>query len=202
MNWQVRHQGSPHPVEMTLEELQEALLDGHWEPTDEVMGPGDTDWVAIENHPVLSEIAADMEEPPPRTYDDETRLDMNALIDVCLVLLVFFMLTTTVAAMQKRLEAPTIEEGNVKVAVLKKEDVEKNMIHVTARMEGGEPVIKVEGEVTSLDQLIPKMRRFVNVTRKTRLLLEHDDQVTQEVVVKIIDAAKGAGMDRVHFVVN
>jgi len=202
MNWKVRHQGSPQPVEMTLEELQEALLDGHWEPTDEVQGPDDVDWVAIENHPALAEIAADMEEPPPRTYDDETRLDMNALIDVCLVLLVFFMLTTTVAAMQKRLEAPTIEEGNVKIAVFTKDEVEKNMIHVIARVEGGQTVIKVEGEVVDLDQLMPKMRRFVNATRKTRLLLEHDDQVTQDVVVKIIDAAKGAGMDRVHFVVN
>jgi hypothetical protein len=31
--------------------------------------------------------------PPAKPYDDETRLDMTALIDVTLVLLIFFILT-------------------------------------------------------------------------------------------------------------
>ena len=112
-------------MELTWQALLEGLQDGAWEATDEVMGPDDKTWVAIESHPALAEIAADMEPPPPRTYDDETRLDMNALIDVCLVLLIFFILTTTVAAMQKRLEAPSVEEGKVKVAVVTKEQVKE-----------------------------------------------------------------------------
>ena len=110
--WKIRHEGSPRSVDnLTLAQILEGLQDGLWEATDEVMGPNDAAWVAIENHPQLAEVAADLEPPPQRTYDDETRLDMNALIDVCLVLLIFFMLITSYAVLQKRLEQPPITES-------------------------------------------------------------------------------------------
>jgi len=128
MNWKIRHEGSPEHVEMSLEQLQQGLADGVWEPTDEVLGPGETEWLPIESHPALAELAADLEPPPPRTYDDETRLDMTPLIDVCLVLLVFFMLTATVAALQTRLDAPGIEKDNKRIPVVTKDHVDKQMI--------------------------------------------------------------------------
>ena len=62
MTWKVRHQGSPQSVEgLTLAQVVEGLQDGLWEPTDEVMGPQDKDWVAIENHPQLAEVAMAVE---------------------------------------------------------------------------------------------------------------------------------------------
>jgi biopolymer transport protein ExbD len=201
MNWKVRHEGSPQAVELTFEQLQDGLADGRWEATDEVMGPTDADWVALENHPALAELAAELEPPPPKTYDDETRLDMTALIDVTLVLLVFFILTTTVAAMQKRMEAPSVAEGKVQVAVLTKEKVEQQMIHVTAKMEGGEPVVRVEGKPVDLSALTGALSRFSRASGKTKLLLEHDDNVSQETVVQIIDCAKGARIERIATVV-
>jgi biopolymer transport protein ExbD len=201
MNWKVRHEGSPQAVELTFEQLQDGLADGRWEPTDEVMGPEDNGWVPIESHPALAELAAELEPPPPKTYDDETRLDMTALIDVCLVLLVFFILTTTVAALQKMLEAPSVEEGKVKVAVLTKEKVAEQMIHVTAKMENGEPVIRVEDKVVQPDNLLAELRRYSRANGKNKLLLEHDDNVSQETVVQIIDAAKGAQMERIATVI-
>src|SRR5216684_2698100 len=108
MSWKVRHEGSPRSIEgLTVPEITQGLLDGLWEPTDEVMGPDDPDWVAIENHPKFSELALDLEPPPPKEHDDETRLDMTALIDVTMVLLIFFILTTGYAALQKMIEGPT-----------------------------------------------------------------------------------------------
>src|SRR5260370_30512233 len=98
MNWKIRHEGSPKAVEdLTLPEVLEGLQDGLWEPTDEVMGPDDQAWIAIENHPQLEEVAADLELPPGPSHHDETHLDMTPLIDVCLVLLIFFILTTSYA---------------------------------------------------------------------------------------------------------
>jgi biopolymer transport protein ExbD len=201
MNWKIRHEGSPQSVEIEQQELLDGLLDGAWEPTDEVMGPNDPDWVAIENHPALAEIAADLEPKQPKPYDDETRLDMNALIDVTLVLLIFFILTTTVAALQKRLDAPTAEEGKPKVAVLTKKDVQEQMIHVKAVMEGGQPVVKIEDTPIDPARLLKELRSYVKETRKTDLLLEHDDNVPHDLVVRIIDSARGAGMNRVRLVV-
>src|SRR5437879_4044447 len=62
MTWRIRHEGSPRAVEgLSLAEVVEGLQDGLWEPTDEVMGPLDHDWVALETHPQFADIAIDLE---------------------------------------------------------------------------------------------------------------------------------------------
>src|SRR5713101_5012228 len=114
MSWKIRHEGSPRALEgLTLTQVVEGLQDGLWEVTDEVMGPQDEQWVAIESHPQLAEVALDLE-PPPRHQEDETRLDMNPLIDVALVLLIFFILTTSYAALQKVLDMPGMSDTKLK----------------------------------------------------------------------------------------
>ena len=124
MNWKIRHEGSSSVVaDLTLEQVIEGLQDGHWETTDEVQGADESAWVPLEAHPVFEEIAADVEPPPPHAHDDETNLDMNPLIDVCLVLLVFFILTTSYAAFMKRIEAPSVSGEKAKVAVLTNDGV-------------------------------------------------------------------------------
>jgi biopolymer transport protein ExbD len=202
MSWKVRHEGSPESVSLTLEEIQQGLVDGLWEPTDEVMGPDDRDWVAIENHPALAELAADIDPPPPPHHEDEARLDMNALIDVCLVLLVFFILTTTVAAMQQRLDAPTPgDKSDIKVPVIKLDQVQEQMIHVTVKMEGGQPVVRIEKNVVAPARLLRELKSYQRASKRTDMLLEHDDEVPHDLVVQVIDAAKGAGLYRIQLVV-
>jgi biopolymer transport protein ExbD len=200
--WKVRHEGSPRAVEgLTLQQVVEGLQDGLWEATDEVMGPGAAGWVAIENHPQLAEVAADLEPPPSRTYDDETRLDMNALIDVCLVLLIFFMLITSYAVLQKRLEQAQAKEDAEGMKVIKGKDVDQQMLLVTVRMENGQPVIKLEDKAISMDGLAIAFDRAVKGTTKTELLLDAADEVPHGVVVAIQDAASGARLSKVHLVV-
>ena len=95
MSWKVRHEGSPQHRELaTAQEVLQGLIDGVWEPTDEVRGPNDAKWQPLETHPQFAEAAADIE-PLPKMHEDESKLDMNALIDVCLVLLIFYILTTS-----------------------------------------------------------------------------------------------------------
>ena len=198
--WKVRHEGSPQHVETTLSLIAQGLMDGDWEPTDEVMGPGESEWVAIEEHPALAEIAEDIEPPPPAHHDEEAHLDMNALIDVCMVMLIFFILTTSVAAMQKQMEAPTVSRDKAGVKMVTREQVEASLIHVVAKMTNGEPVIQVEGKETPLEQLRAALRGQATPS-KTTLLLEHDDLVPQDVVVQIIDKAKAAGLKGVQMLV-
>lgn len=200
--WKVRHQGSPATLgNLTLAQVAEGLADGRWEPTDEVMGPDDKTWVALESHPQLVEIAADLEPPPPHHYDDETRLDMNALIDVCLVLLIFFILTTSYAVLQKQLEAPGVRAGKVGPPIVTKEQVKQQMIHVVVHMENGKPVIRVEDQVVEPNNLEAELRNYLKATKKTQLLLEIDDEAPHRVMVAVQDAAKGAGMEKVSLVV-
>jgi biopolymer transport protein ExbD len=202
MSWKVRHEGSPVALsDMTLSQVAQGLADGRWEPTDEVMGPDDPTWVPIENHPQLAEIAAELEPPPPRVYDDETRLDMNALIDVCLVLLIFFILTTSYAVLQKHLEAPGVNSEKVGPAIVTKDKVDQQMISVTVKMEDGKPVTRVEGKVVDPERLESELRSYVGSTHKTQLLLDLADDAPQRSMVEVLDAAKGAGMEKISLVV-
>ena len=199
--WKLRHEGSPTAVgDLTLAQVAEGLADGRWEPTDEVMGSNETTWVPIENHPQLAEIAADLEPPPPRVYDDETRLDFNALIDVCLVLLIFFILTTSYAVLQKRLEAPGVSADKVGPPVVTKEKITQQMVHVIVRMENGKPVFQVEEQIVDPSRLEYELSKYLKATKKTQLLLEVEYDAPQSAMVAALDAAKGAGMEKVSLV--
>ena len=202
MTWKIRHEGSPRTIEgLTLPQVLEGLRDGLWEPTDEVMGPDNRQWVALENHPQLTEVVADMEPPPPKEQDDETRLDMNPLIDVALVLLIFFILTTTYETIRKVLDMPRATAANAKTKLTQvtPDKVKEVMIKVTARVEGGKTVVRVEDRPVAIGDIADVLKQYVKSTRKTELLIDADDQVDWETVVAIQDAAKGAGIQKAYF---
>jgi biopolymer transport protein ExbD len=198
MSWKIRHEGSPKSVEVkTLQNVVDGLQDGRWEMTDEVMGPQDKAWVPIENHPQLADIAMDMELPPRPEEEDESRIDMNALIDVCLVLLVFFILTTTYAELQKMIDSPNLTaDADQKLPVVTRQQVEQSMIQVTVKQTDKGPVIRVEGQEVEPERLVPVLKRFVGPS-KVELLLDHDRAVPHGTIVTVEDAAKSAGINQV-----
>jgi biopolymer transport protein ExbD len=200
MNWKIRHEGSPQSVDgLTAAEVVEGLQDGVWEPTDEAMGPADRHWVSIENHPQFEEIVADMEPPPGPVHEDEARLDMNPLIDVALVLLIFFMLITSYVALQKVLEIKATSE-DVKGKITRTDRLQRIhdlTIKVKALEEHGKPVIYVEDTKVDLNSLMQELSGYVRKTQKTDVLIDAQD-VDWGTVVAIQDAAKGAGIDRAY----
>jgi biopolymer transport protein ExbD len=200
-DWKVRHQGSPRSIEgLSLPQVLEGMQDGRWEPTDEVMGPQDGEWTAIENHPQLAEVAAELEPPPPRVYDDETRLDMTALIDVTMVLLIFFILTTSYSLLQKRLDAPNPTSSTPGPAVITKEQVQQTMVMVTIKMEDGKPVTQIEGKPTTPNRLEYDLGSALSGAKRY-VVLQYDDDVPEKSVVEVLDAARGNHVDRVSLVV-
>jgi biopolymer transport protein ExbD len=196
MSWKIRHEGSPRTVEnLSPGQIAQGLEDGLWEPTDEVQGPDDTAWTPIENHPIFAEVAADIDLTPPKKPDEGTHLDMVALIDVCLVLLVFFILTTGYAALQKMLELGSLSYDEVNgVLKVTDDDVEKMMLKIDVRMENGEPVIRLANEVVSPADLTARLTSLMRQTHKVNLIASHGDDVPWGAVVEIQDAAKHAGI--------
>lgn len=201
MSWNVRHAGSPRVVEgLSLAQVVEGLEEARWDPTDEVRGPHDADWVPIEQHPQLEEAAAALE-PPPRHEEDEARLDFNPLIDVALVLLIFFIITTSYAALQKVLDMPSTTSKSAQgVLQVSREKVAQTTIKVEARAEGGKSVLRVEDEVVEPEALVEALRRYVRKTSKTQVLLDARG-VDWGTVVTVQDAAAGAGIDKVHYLI-
>lgn len=201
MSWKIRHQGSPRSIDnLQLPQVVEGLQDGLWEPTDEIMGPQDRQWVPIESHPQLAETVLEMELPMGSSENDETRLDMNPLIDVSLVLLVFFILTTSYAAIQKVLDMPNLTAKDVDKNIVKvtQARVKEFTIRVEARQENGQPVIRVEGKPVDEKDLVTALGQYVHSTHKTEVLIDLGKDVPYGTLITIQDAAKGAGIQQAH----
>lgn len=196
MSFSVRHEGSPVSVGgQSAVDVETGLHDGRWDPADEVRGDGEPEWVPLADHPRFAEAAADVVPPPRKHHPDETRLDMNPLIDVALVLLIFFILTTTYETIRKVLDLPA---GSAKapgqLRRVSPEDVKKLMVTVTARQQGGQAVLSVEDKPVTLGELDAALRRAVADSKKTTLLLDATEDVDYGVVMSIMDAARGAGI--------
>ncbi len=198
--WYVRKEGSPEVLALpTAVEVLTGLRDGNFLPTDEVKGPTDATWRAIEVHPTFAEAAEYIDPPPPEVADD-THLDMNPLIDVCLVLLIFFILTITYASIERALDVPpdTADEKGAPQKI-KYEDIKNKVFKVIVKMDGERPVIKIEGKEVTQDQVFTEMQNVINTTGRKEIVLDIDKVVPWGVETAILDAAKG---NKVHNIIN
>jgi len=216
MTWQVRHTGSPQAIQgLSLEQVADGLRDGLWEPADEVRGPGEKAWTPLESHPQFTDLAWEIDEPEPRHREDATHLDMNALIDVCLVLLIFFIMTTTYAVtVQKVVPMPTVKfDQNTKAKVVRMEDVKKRMVRLEAfRDPTGKALLRVEnqpvaalsddGQTVDKDKLQAALLPYTRgEERRTELLLDARG-ISWGTVIAIQDAARFAGIREIHHLMD
>jgi biopolymer transport protein ExbD len=197
--WYVRPEGTETPIALASEvDVMTGLRDGIWKPTDDVKGPNDAIWTSIESHPSFEDAAEELEPLPPET--DDTHLDMNPLIDVCLVLLIFFILTITVASLERAIEVPeTSDEGAARQQKLDYKDVKDQVFRVTAKMDLENVVLIIEKEPVKLDDLEDKMKRIIEKSGRRMMLLDIDGNVPWGVQTAILDAAKGNGVNRILY---
>lgn len=196
--WNVRNEGSPYSVDgVSAADVLDGVREGLWDTSDEVMGPDDADWTALERHPVFAQAMADYEPPPPKRPDDETRLDMNPLIDVALVLLIFFMLTTTYEQLRKEFNPPGDLQPNPQGKAVADDDLRKTSVRVTAKSENGAVVYRVDDEVVAGADLETKFKELMAATGKTDLAMEIDGDVKWGAFTTINDAAAGAKFQQI-----
>lgn len=192
--WFVRQEGSPTAVSVPSEsEVLAGLRDGNWLPTDEVRGPDDVEWRTIEAHPTFSEAAAEIEPVKPEGKD-ETHLDMNPLIDVCLVLLIFFILTITYASLERAIDVPQLNPDQKGPSQVEYKDIKDQVFLVTAKMDGDKAIVRVAQKETPLDQLAAEMKKVIESTGRKEMVLDAEKDVPWGVITAILDAAKGNGV--------
>jgi biopolymer transport protein ExbD len=202
MTWSVRHQGSSSVAHsLGQAEVIAGLRDGVWDSSDEVLGVGETRWMTLESHPQFSDVVADLEANTPilLTADtEEERIDMNPLIDVCLVLLVFFILATTYQLMDRVHDLPTnhvaAEHAIPRVPI---QDIRDKMILVQLRPGPGGAMYRVQDEIVPAATLEATLKRHVQGQRQEVVIDAKD--VEWGAVVTVIDAAAGAKVRKVHF---
>ncbi len=208
MNWKLRHEGSPRILEgLSPGQIAKGLEDGHWGPTDEVMGPSDSGWIPIEAHPTFANLVADLEPPEPTAQEDETHIDMTPLIDVCLVLLIFAILSITykkVAEQKVVPQADSTAQGVSGPPKVTKAKVQQFMISVKVRQDKSDAnkvIYEVEGEPVSLEALEGALAKYVKNSTKTDVLIDHSPRVPYGAVFAVQDKARGAGCHEVRVLV-
>lgn len=198
--WLVRAEGADKATELpSAAAVLAGMRDGIYTNTDEVKGPADRNWTAIEVHPAFEEAAADLVEPTPE-HPDDSHLDMNPLIDVCLVLLIFFILTISYESLRRTIEIPqsTQDEKGAPVKV-DLNDLKDKVFRVTARMDGDNVVIKVEDKVVSQEKVQEEIERIIKATGRREMILDVDGHVPWGVQAKLLDAAKGAKVQNILY---
>jgi biopolymer transport protein ExbD len=192
--WLVRPEGSPRSVEVPSgQAVLDGLLGGDFQPTDEVRGPADERWQMIEGHPQFAEIVEEMDQPP-RVEVDDSKLDMNPLIDVALVLLIFFILTTTYSSLRRVIElppGPPDDKGGRK-EVIKQEDVQSKSFLFRVWLEDGRTLFKLEDKALMPDEIERAMIDHVRATGRKELLLDVATGVEWGEITRVYDAAKAA----------
>ena len=200
MPWLVRHEGSPHSVELpTAQRVLEGLQDGDWEPTDEVRGPADGRWQAIEAHPQFAEAVEDLVQPE-RVEVDDSKLDMNPLIDVALVLLIFFILTASYSSIRRSIELPPgpPEEKGSKTPIIKEAELIDRSFRFRIWLEDGKTLFKLEDRVLLADEIERGMTDHVRATGRKELLLDVGPGVEWGEITRVYDAAKAADIHQIN----
>ncbi len=192
MSWHIRHEGSPATTAASPQQIVQGLSDGIWDVTDEVRGPNEAKWTPLESHPFFEEALAEYEPPVKHHHDVEEHLDMNPLIDVALVLLIFFILTTSYDALRKVIEMPTMSQKDKnKTRVIKPEEAKAEYVMVKASIDGKQVVYAVDGSVIPEQHLVTAMKiGYGDGKRKT--IIEATEGVSWGTVCTIMDAAKEA----------
>lgn len=179
-----------------FERLAQGIADGVWSETDQAKGPNDNDWVLIGEHAELEEYL-----PPSPLFKpadrEEAEMDMTPMIDVTFQLLIFFMIAATYVV-QKTLEIAAAQQeeapATVTLSQLALDNIMVNVARDRSVSVDGVPVL-----LNSLSEaLVQSARRRKGATAE--MVLDVDDAVDHETVVKVIDAAAGAEIEKVHFV--
>lgn len=197
--WHVRHEGSPRSVEVpNAARVLEGLRDGDWTAEDEVRGPGDVRWQAIHDHPLFVEVVSELEDDEPMK-PDETHLDMNPLIDVALVLLIFFILTATVSSLQRAIELPPEPPDGETKSTITKEDIKDRAFKVKMRMEEGKISVKIEDKAVPFDDLEKEILEYVRASGRKELFADIAADVPWGAEAKLYDAAKAADIHEIYW---
>lgn len=195
-SWRVRaddDQGDGKAV--SLDRLSSAIENGVWNERDQARGPQDRVWRLIGEHPQLEEFV-----PPKPLFrsrsSEEAEMDMTPMIDVTFQLLIFFMIAATYVV-QKTLDVPKSDPSQEGTGAVTMQELEKNNLIVKLAADRS---VTVQGKAATLDTLMDALRAAVRENQQSEMVLDADDQVDHQSVIKALDAAAGAKIEKVHFV--
>ncbi len=122
----------------------------------------------------------------------DPKMDITPLIDVVLLLVIFFMLTTTfigAPAIKVKLPASSAKEISRERKEVKVTITKDGKLYVDRRVSGtGDPI--------SLKELEKLLNKVARENRDTMVIIRADEDTTHGNVVAVMDVAKNSGLNK------
>ncbi|MEZ6140284.1 MAG: biopolymer transporter ExbD [Zavarzinella sp.] len=200
--WTIIPAGTTRQIRgLTFNAVLNGVREEQFDSADLIFRNGETP-VSIDTHPEFEEAILDLQPVPRRPEDDETRLDMNPLIDVALVLLIFFMLTTVYEQIRKEFNPPPGQSTDAQGRKTTENKLKEFTIRVSITVEDGKPVFRIENDAVPQEKLLETLIALKQKTGNRQLALEVQPDVPWKAVVAINDAAAGAEFTEIIRVVR
>ena len=125
--------------------------------------------------------------PRGSRFTTSTDPDLTPLTDCVFLLLIFFMVATTFI---------TTKGISVDLPTGKSESRPTKDVNIVIDRDG---VVQINGEVTEAADLADKIRREMEANNTHNAILEADRAVLHQQIVKIMDTARGEGIESIAF---
>lgn len=191
--WDLRNHDSDSKL-MILEsiEIQGLIVSGLISIDDEIRKEGETTWKTLIDYPEFDDAFS---VKSSIKHDEDENIDMNALIDVCLVLLVFFILLTSYAKLVQHLEAAKTNPDSKIPSITTTQADQKTKVVI--KTEAGKTLFYINEQVVESENLTTALKASARKLKSKDLILFYSDDVPYQAVISIQDAARAADFQQI-----
>lgn len=191
--WDLRnHEADSKSILFESFEIQDLIASGLISINDEIRKEGETAWKTLADYPEFEEAFSTKS---TIKHDEDENIDMNALIDVCLVLLVFFILLTSYAKLVQHLEAAKTNPDSKIPSITTTQADQKTKVVI--KIEAGKTCFYINEQVVESENLTSALKASARKLKSKDLILYYSDDVPYQAVISIQDAARAADFQQI-----
>lgn len=142
---------------------------------------------------------------PTANRQDNLEVKMTPMIDVVFLLLVFFVWTSSFEIPEQDLPSSIAEVPDGTAEAIQDRPPVEPFDEVILRVfqQGGIVGVELNGQrLTNFEELTPRIRAILSLGVQPPIIVDPESDVTMDDVVRVYDAARLAGGDRVLFAVE
>ncbi len=191
--WDLRnHDSDSKSILLESIEIQDLIVSGLISINDEIRKEGETTWKTFLDYPEFDDTFS---VKSSIKHDEDENIDMNALIDVCLVLLVFFILLTSYAKLVQHLEAAKTNPDSKIPSITTTQADQKTKVVI--KTEAGKTLFYINEQVVESENLTTALKTSARKLKSKDLILFYSDDVPYQAVISIQDAARAADFQQI-----
>ncbi len=191
--WDLRnHDSDSKSILLESIEIQDLIVSGLISINDEIRKEGETTWKTFLDYPEFDDTFS---VKSSIKHDEDENIDMNALIDVCLVLLVFFILLTSYAKLVQHLEAAKTNPDSKIPSITTTQADQKTKVVI--KTEAGKTLFYINEQVIESENLTTALKASARKLKSKDLILFYSDDVPYQAVISIQDAARAADFQQI-----